>query len=149
MKILRWISGLTLACGAVVASAQYVIDWHTMDGGGGDSAGGPYTLSGTIGQPDAHTMTGGDFDLVGGYWAMLMALDVGEGPALRIEWLTPASALIAWPVAGSDGFVLQHATTLLGADWSSVATLPVPVDGEWQVTVTPMVGVRFYRLRKD
>jgi len=32
---------------------QYSIDWSTIDGGGGTSTGGDYSLSGTIGQPDA------------------------------------------------------------------------------------------------
>ena len=27
----------------------YVLDWSTIDGGGGTSSGGPYTLTGTIG----------------------------------------------------------------------------------------------------
>lgn len=59
---------------AAVASAQYAIDWHTLDGGGGTSAGGTYELSGTIGQPDAEPaaggLTGGDFSLIGGFWTV-------------------------------------------------------------------------------
>jgi hypothetical protein len=55
----------------LVATAQaqsYGITWWTIDGGGGTSTGGGYTLSGTIGQPDAGTMTGGSYTLVGGFW---------------------------------------------------------------------------------
>ena len=37
---------------------SYSIDWSTIDGGGGTSTGGVYTVSGTIGQPDAGTMSG-------------------------------------------------------------------------------------------
>ena len=42
---------------------QYSIDWSTIDGGGGTSTGGVYSLSGTIGQPDANAqpMTGGHY----------------------------------------------------------------------------------------
>jgi hypothetical protein len=41
-----------------------------VDGGGGTSTGGVYTLSGTIGQPDASAaMTGGAYTLTGGFWA--------------------------------------------------------------------------------
>lgn len=72
-----------------------------------------------------------------------------EGLPLRIGRLTPTSALVTWPVAGSDGYVLQHATTLLAHDWSNVAVPSVSVGDERQVTVTPLVGVRFYRLRKE
>ena len=32
---------------------SYQIDWFTIDGGGGTSTGGVYSVSGTIGQPDA------------------------------------------------------------------------------------------------
>jgi len=55
----------------MVATAQaqsYAITWWTIDGGGGTSTGGGYTLSGTIGQPDAGTMTDGSYTLVGGFW---------------------------------------------------------------------------------
>lgn len=66
---------LCLAAGAAFAiapfaAAQPTIDWYTIDGGGGTSTGGLYTLSGTIGQPDAGTpMSGGSFSIVGGFWA--------------------------------------------------------------------------------
>ena len=41
----------------------------TIDGGGGDSTGGPFALSGTIGQHDASDLSsGGDFSLNGGFW---------------------------------------------------------------------------------
>lgn len=61
-------------CLSVPAFAQLEIDWYTIDnsGGGMNSSGGPYELSGTIGQPIAGTnppMSGGDFELSGGFWA--------------------------------------------------------------------------------
>jgi hypothetical protein len=49
-----------------------VLDWYTIDGGGGTSSGGDYSLSGTIGQPDAGGMSGGDYDLSGGFWSGIM-----------------------------------------------------------------------------
>lgn len=69
-----------LALAAVVQSVQqayaqsvlatYAIDWFTIDGGGGmDSSGGTYALSGTIGQHDAGSMESGTYDLNGGFWA--------------------------------------------------------------------------------
>jgi hypothetical protein len=47
---------------------QYELSWYTIDGGGGRSSGGPYTLTGTIGQPDAAWSKGGDYELLGGFW---------------------------------------------------------------------------------
>ena len=58
-----------------MATADYTIDWHTVDGGGHmSSTGGDLELSGTIGQPDAGVMTGGDLELVGGFWALRPSL---------------------------------------------------------------------------
>jgi hypothetical protein len=53
MPVLLW---LALFGMALSASAQsHSIDWSTIYGGGGTSTGGVYTVSGTIGQPDADT----------------------------------------------------------------------------------------------
>ncbi len=51
------------------SGGDYVLDWYTMDGGGGTSTGGDYNLSGTIGQPDAGQMSGGDYTIGGGFWS--------------------------------------------------------------------------------
>lgn len=62
---------LIALCAAAALAQSYSIDWHTVDGGGGASSGGAFSLSGTIGQPDAQTlpvMSGGTFELTGGYW---------------------------------------------------------------------------------
>ena len=48
--------------------AGYKLNWHTIDGGGGVSAGGTYIIRGTIGQPDAAYLEGGDYELLGGFW---------------------------------------------------------------------------------
>jgi hypothetical protein len=59
-----WV-GRSLAAG----SAQGLsLTWWTVDGGGGQSSGGTFAVSGTAGQPDAGTLTGGDFTLTGGFW---------------------------------------------------------------------------------
>jgi hypothetical protein len=59
-----------LFCVAPLAHAQFTIDWFTLDGGGGSSSGGTFSLSATIGQPDAGAMSGGAFTLGGGFWAV-------------------------------------------------------------------------------
>src|SRR5262245_59360558 len=58
-------------------SAGYEIARWTVDGGGGSSAhAGSYTLSGTLGQPDAGTLNGGSYTLQGGFW--------GGGDRIRV-----------------------------------------------------------------
>lgn len=51
-----------------MVGADYSISWYTIDGGGGVSTGGPYILSGTIGQPDAADSQAGSFIVLGGFW---------------------------------------------------------------------------------
>ncbi len=71
-RIMRWL--LLLFALVVVSSAlaqsggDYELSWTTIDGGGGMSRGGAYSLTGTIGQPDAAWSSGGDYELLGGFW---------------------------------------------------------------------------------
>ena len=60
---------LSSAAGAAPGGSGYEISWYTVDGGGGTSSGGAYTLDGTIGQPDAGSQSGGAYTVAGGFWA--------------------------------------------------------------------------------
>jgi hypothetical protein len=70
--LLLVVAGLLLVASSARAQAQpYDLDWNTIDGGGYTfSIGGPYTLGGTIGQPDAGLLLGGGYGLAGGFWGM-------------------------------------------------------------------------------
>ena len=58
-----WVASLMLGAAAADA-AEYEITWFTIDGGGAmNGTGGPYRLSGTIGQCDAGEMSGGAINL--------------------------------------------------------------------------------------
>jgi hypothetical protein len=65
------LASVALACAASAASAQFSIPWHSIDGGGGRSTGGNFTLTGTIGQVDAFecTLLSANFQLAGGFMA--------------------------------------------------------------------------------
>ena len=67
-RVLSSIVMCAMLCVAQTPGQALRIDWFTVDGGGGYSAGGALELSGTIGQPDAGVLTGGAFELVGGFW---------------------------------------------------------------------------------
>lgn len=63
--------GVLLIASTTLAQSGGVYDlsWNTIDGGGATfSAGGAYSLGGTIGQADVGTLTGGSFSLAGGFW---------------------------------------------------------------------------------
>jgi len=132
---------LALLAGVFSAFAQpYTIDWYTVDGGGGlNGTGGPYTLSGTIGQPDAGIMGGGALD--GGFWGLFGPLQ----PLLTIE-RSSANVIISWP-SPSTGFVLQEITDLVAGVWSNVAQVPTD-NGTTKSMTTPASGTtKYYRLR--
>lgn len=58
-----------ITAGVGIAQSGYALNWYTVDGGGGTSSGDIYTLSGTIGQPDAGILGATGFSLSGGFWA--------------------------------------------------------------------------------
>ena len=82
---------LILATGYSVCFADYSIDWYTIDGGGGRSSGGDYSLVGTVGQADAGEMSGGDFELSGGFWGggpiLSCFVDFEHFAAFALYWL--------------------------------------------------------------
>jgi hypothetical protein len=140
MKLFLTIAAALSACG--VCFAQYSINWYTVDGGGGTSTGGVYSVSGTIGQPDAGTMSGGPYTLQGGFWAAAVAVQTLNAPTLTIIPAGAGQATISWAPA-TPGFVLQETLNLSAAAWSnslSGATNPITV---------PAAGpTKFYRLFK-
>jgi len=138
--------GLALAASAHILRAQsYSIDWLTIDGGGGTSTGGVYTVSGTIGQPDAGQMTGGSYAFKGGFWSILGTVQTPGAPLLRIVRSANNTVVVAWPTP-SAGFSLQQNSILGTTNWVSVTNVPVAAAGENQVIVSPPTGNRFYRL---
>ena len=140
----RWAAFVLLVCNS--AFAQYSIDWFTVDGGGGTSSVGLYEISGTIGQPDAGSVSAGNYVIEGGFWSDLEAVPEPGPPGLAIELVSPSSALISWP-APSTGYVLQQNTSLTTTNWVAVTNPPMVVNGEMQITVSPTVGNRYYRLK--
>jgi hypothetical protein len=65
LLLFLWLPNIALAQGG----GGYDLSWSSLDGGGGYSAAGGYTLGGTIGQPDAGTLNAESYTLVGGFWA--------------------------------------------------------------------------------
>ena len=127
-----------------LASAQsFSIDWYTIDGGGGTSTNGQYSLSGTIGQPDAgSTMTGGNFSVDGGFWAFAAAIQTLGAPALIIVPFGAGQAKISWSPS-TPGFVLQETLNLSPTNWvNSVSGATNPI------TVSATLPTKFYRLIK-
>jgi hypothetical protein len=143
----RILASLAAACIAGVALAQYSIDWQTIAGGGGTSTGGVYTVSGTIGQPDAGApMTNGQYSVTGGFWS-LYAVQTPGAPLLSIALTATNTAVVSWP-SPSTGWTLQENTnSASSANWNDH---PFPQDNGTikYIIVSPPTGNRFYRLKK-
>jgi hypothetical protein len=147
MKLIRKLAMPGFAIGLVMAASApaqpYSIDWHTIDGGGGTSTGGVYSVSGTIGQPDAGvTMTNGQFAITGGFWALPTAIQVGGAPTLTIAPASPGQATLSWTPA-TPGSVLQETWSLSPANWTNS-----PSGSTNGVVVPATLPSRFYRLHK-
>ncbi len=140
---------LLLATFSLGASAQsYSIDWFTIDSGGGTSTNGQYTVSGTIGQPDAGgAMNGGNFSLAGGFWSLLSLVQTTGAPLLSIRYTTTNTAVVSWP-SPSTGFNLQFATDLTLSNWANSVTAPSDDGTNRFLIVNPPTGNGFFRLIK-
>jgi hypothetical protein len=141
-------AALVLALSAALAEAQnFSLDWWTVDGGGGTSTGGVFTVSGTISQPDAGRMTGGTFALEGGFWGVI-AIQTPGAPTL---YITNQSGVVKvyWLLPATD-WVLERTNRLTGVagPWPQVPFPYVTNAPYISISVSPPTGNQFYRLRK-
>ncbi len=135
---------LSVAGAGALRAQSFSIDWFTIDGGGGTSTGGVYSVSGTIGQPDAGRMSGGNYSIDGGFWG-IVAVQTPGGPLLSVERLG-SSVRVYWPLPAT-GFLLDQSLTVTGA-WSQVSFPYTTNATQISITVPAPAGNRFYRLRK-
>jgi hypothetical protein len=126
----------------------YDLSWHTIDGGGGTSTGGVYSVSGTIGQPDASTMSGGNYTLQGGFWSLIAAVQTPGAPLLSIFRTTTDTVAVFWPSPSTGWNLQQNTNSVSSVNWSNVTTT-IQDDGTIKtLIVNPPAGNRFYRLHK-
>ncbi len=154
MKNSLLIAGATmiLDLSALPAAAQsgsnFQITKSTIDGGGAlRSTGGNFTLSGTVGQPDAAVVVGGNFSLQGGFWTGLTLIQTPGAPLLTIRRVPPSRAVIAWPVSVT-GFVLEEAPSVNGP-WTPAQGLAAGTVTEHTLTVPSTTGMKVYRLKQQ
>lgn len=133
------------------AAEDFTLDWFATAAGGGDSRGGDFELSATLGQPEAGEMLGGDFAIRGGYWSIVAALATPAAPTLSVS-LSAGELVIAWPDSGSEGFGLEETTALsesaAGTVWTWIGGTSGVSSGLRSVRLPLAAGNRFYRLHK-
>ncbi len=141
-----------LSLGLAARAQVYSINWHTIDGGGGTSTGGVYSVSGTIGQPDAGVpMAGGNYSLVGGFWGVVSALQTPGAPLLSVQRIG-GSVRVFWPWPATD-FVLDQTAALTSPPaaigWAQVPLAAYQTNATHiSITIPTSTGSKFYRLRR-
>ncbi len=140
-----WVLSFTLL--AANAQTNFTINWSTIDGGGGVSTGGVYSVTGTIGQPDAGRMTGGNFSLDGGFWGVVAAVQTPGAPYLWVA-LSPTNIVVVWWALSETNWQLQVTTNLVttGSVWTEC---PYQTNGPTCYRIeSPLAANRFYRLKQ-
>jgi hypothetical protein len=134
-------SRLTLIVAALlftsISYGDYQIVWYTVGGGGGQSAGGQYVLTGMIGQSDTSYSasghfgllgsTGGNFELLGGFWSggPLCFVDFEQFSTFAEYWLETGSNLPA--DLDGNGIVNLYDLKLFVEEWLCVCPYNWPL----------------------
>jgi hypothetical protein len=140
MKKLFLLLGLLIP--TVSFAQSYSIDWYKISGGGGTSSNGQYTLSGTIGQPDASgAISGGQYSVTGGFWS-LFAVQTPGAPILTITY-SGNQAIVSW-ASSVTGWTLQTNNNLATGTWGNY--LGTVVNN--RATNSPTAGNLFFRLKQ-
>jgi hypothetical protein len=138
--------GLILGCLSFTLPSwgqNYSINWHKISGGGGASANGPYSVSGTIGQHDAGgPLTGGNYSLTGGFWA-LIAIQTPGAPSLYIG-KSGNTVTVYWQ--NVTGWTLQQNASLSNTNAWSLNSNWATSNGTNYLNLTSPAGNLFFRL---
>src|SRR4051812_44159471 len=115
MKIAFLSMALLLPAASLAQQTQ--IDWHKVAGGGGQSTGSVFRVTGTIGQADATpAMSGGNYAVTGGFWSLISVVQTSGAPTLIMTHVGN-TVKVSWPYP-STGWTLEQAPNLTSG-WSS------------------------------
>jgi hypothetical protein len=137
---------LVASAWCLAASAQqYSIDWYKIAGGGGTSTSATYSVTGTIGQPDAGVaMSGGNYSLTGGFWSLISVVQTGGAPTLLLSQ-SGNTVTVYWQ--NVSGWTLQQNNNLSNTNGWSGSGGVTTTNGVNYESVTSPAGNLFYRLQ--
>ncbi|MGA2750281.1 MAG: hypothetical protein ABSG59_16015 [Verrucomicrobiota bacterium] len=127
----------------------YSIAWYKIAGGGGASTGtngdGVYSVSGTVGQPDAcGAMAGGNYSLTGGFWSLISIVQTAGAPTLAVMH-SGSGVVLSWP-SSAMSFTLQQNSNLATTNWTTSSYL-ISTNGAMEsITISSPAGNLFFRL---
>lgn len=142
------IVAIVLAWTANGRAQSYSISWYKIAGGGGTSTNGAYSLSGTIGQPDAGTMSAGPYTLTGGFWGVIATVQIPGAPWLSIASTNANHVVLSWSTVYPSFSLLQN-NIPKGTNWARVNTNTYPIsvsNGTNYVTLPVTGGNQYFRL---
>ena len=138
--ILILLSGMTVS----LFAQSYSIDWQKIAGGGGTSTGGVYSVSGTIGQPDAGgPMTGGSYSLSGGFWSLISVVQTPGAPPLAISHAA-STVTVYWH--NVSGWTLQQNSSVTAPLGWSASSGVTTANGTNYLNLVSPTGNLFFRL---
>jgi hypothetical protein len=129
-----------------LCAQPYSVDWYKISGGGGTSTGSVYSVTGTIGQPDAGgAMSGGNYSVTGGFWSLISVVQTLGAPTLTVTH-SGNNVTVLWP-SPSTGFELQQNSNLATTNWTTTG-FTISDDGtNKSITITSPTGNLFFRLK--
>jgi hypothetical protein len=146
MKTLILLFGLLMPDNGFTQT-NYSIGWYKIAGGGGVSTNGPYSVNGTIGQPDASgPLTGGPYSVMGGYWALISVVQTPGLPNLAIAH-SGNNVVVSWPNTGSYT-LQQNSNVATPASWTTSGYSISTANGTNSVIIMPPTGNLFFRLKQ-
>ena len=144
MKTLLIVS--LLLVGIAVHTQPYSISWYKIAAAGGTSTGSVYSVSGTIGQPDASgAMSGGNYSVTGGFWSLISVAQTLGAPTLYISH-SGNSITVYWQ--NVSGWTLQQNNNQsTPAGWSASGGVST-ANGTNSITITSPSRTRRMRRLK-
>jgi hypothetical protein len=125
----------------------YSVDWYKISGGGGTSTGSVYSVTGTIGQPDAGgAMSGGNYSVTGGFWSLISVVQTLGAPTLTVTH-SGNNVTVSWP-SPSTGFQLQQNSNLATTNWTTSGFSIFDDGTNKSVTISSPTGNLFFRLKQ-
>ena len=149
IPVLVAVAGVWLAATSHAQSGgHFDLSWSTLGGGGGVSSNGRFTMSGTVGQPDAGSLSGGAFKIEGGFWSGITVDETTAGPVLKIRLTRGGQAILSWPLSAQDYTLEEAAGAVPPIRWTRATQTVVDTSTEHTVTVPAAGVIQCYRLKK-
>lgn len=129
-----------------VFAQPYSVDWSKISGGGGTSANGQYSISGTIGQADASgAMSGGNYSVTAGFWSLIQVVQTPGAPTLYISH-SGNNVTVYWQDVSGWNLIQSGNLATPVASWSASSS-PTLTNGTNYLNLANPSGNLFFRLK--